>query len=133
MVQGLSGSIFYWDDKKHCFCVQSGIYVSHLSQMSLYRVLNQFMFAANCLKVVDIVVNKIQKSKSLPPPTLRAFACSVSAWLRVSEIDITYQLFWALLLYSSFESFCLFCHVIQISYFGTEDTRCCSERRGEGK
>lgn len=82
MVQGLSGSIFYWDDKKHCFCVQSGIYVAHLSQMSLYRVLNQFMFAANCLKVVDIVVNKIQKSKSLPPPTLRAFSCAVSAWLR---------------------------------------------------
>ncbi|XP_075479256.1 uncharacterized protein LOC142520142 isoform X1 [Primulina tabacum] len=82
MVQGLSGSIFYWDDKKHCFCVQNGIYVAHLSQMSLHRVLNQFMFAANCLKVVDIVVNKIQKSKSLPPPTLRAFASSVSAWLR---------------------------------------------------
>ncbi|KZV24413.1 gamma-tubulin complex component 5-like, partial [Dorcoceras hygrometricum] len=82
MVQGLSGTMFYWDDKKHYFCAKSGIYVSHLSQTSLYRVLNQFMFAGTCLKLVDIVVNKIQKSKGLPPPTLRAFACSVSAWLR---------------------------------------------------
>ncbi|XP_048428633.1 spindle pole body component 97-like, partial [Pyrus x bretschneideri] len=34
------------------------------------------------LQLVEIIVNKIKKSAGLPPPTLRAFACSVSAWLK---------------------------------------------------
>ncbi|XP_011083798.1 uncharacterized protein LOC105166222 isoform X2 [Sesamum indicum] len=82
MLQGLSSSLFYWDDRVQCFHFKNGIYVTHLSQTSLYRILDQFSYAATCLQLVDIVVNKIEKSKSLPPPTLKAFACSVSTWLR---------------------------------------------------
>ncbi|KAL6548858.1 hypothetical protein OROHE_008703 [Orobanche hederae] len=82
MLQGLSSSLFHWDDTRQCFRFKSGIYVIHLSQTSLYRILDQFSYAATCLQLVDIVVNKIEKSKSSTPPTLRAFACSVSTWLR---------------------------------------------------
>ncbi|CAA3003421.1 gamma-tubulin complex component 5 isoform X1 [Olea europaea subsp. europaea] len=82
MIQVLSSSLFYWDDNGHCFRVKSGIYLTHLSQTSLYGVLHQFTYAATSLKLVEIVVNKIEKSKRLPPPTLRAFACAVSTWLR---------------------------------------------------
>ncbi|KAK4390603.1 Gamma-tubulin complex component 5 [Sesamum angolense] len=82
MLQGLSSSLFYWDDRAQCFHFKSGIYVTHLSQTSLYRILDQFSYAATCLQLVDIVMNKIENSKSLPPPTLKAFACSVSTWLR---------------------------------------------------
>ncbi|KAL2538053.1 Spc97/Spc98 family of spindle pole body (SBP) component [Forsythia ovata] len=82
MLQGLSSYLFYWDDNGHCFHVKSGIYLTHLSQTSLYGVLDQFIYTATCLQLVEIVVNKIEKPKSLPPPTLRAFACSVSTWLR---------------------------------------------------
>lgn len=89
MLQGLSSSLFYWDDSGQCFHFKSGIYVTHLSQTSLYRILHQFSYAGTCLQLVDVVVNKIDKSKSLPPPTLRAFACSVSTWLRVCLVDIT--------------------------------------------
>ncbi|GFP97518.1 gamma-tubulin complex component 5 [Phtheirospermum japonicum] len=82
MLQGLSSSLFHWDDTRQCFHLNSGIYVTHLSQTSLYRILDQLTYAATCLQLVDIVVNKIEKSKSLTPPTLRAFACSVRTWLR---------------------------------------------------
>ncbi|KAK6160746.1 hypothetical protein DH2020_004127 [Rehmannia glutinosa] len=82
MLQGLSSSLFYWDGTGQCFHFKRGIYVNHLSQTSLYCILDQFSYAATCLQLVDIVVNKIDKSKSSTPPTLRAFACSVSTWLR---------------------------------------------------
>ncbi|KAG8377652.1 hypothetical protein BUALT_Bualt08G0055200 [Buddleja alternifolia] len=84
MLQGLSSSLFYWHDdgKEQCFHFKRGVYVTHLSQTSLYRILDQFLYAATCLKLVDVVVNKVEKSKNMPPPTLRAFACSVSTWLR---------------------------------------------------
>ncbi|KAL2512973.1 Spc97/Spc98 family of spindle pole body (SBP) component [Abeliophyllum distichum] len=89
MMQGLSSSLFYWDDNGHSFRVKSGIYVTHLSQTSLYGVLDQFIYAATSLQLVEIVVNKIEKSKSLPLPTLRAFACSVSTWLkRIRDISL---------------------------------------------
>ncbi|KAL0360788.1 UNVERIFIED_CONTAM: hypothetical protein Sradi_3763300 [Sesamum radiatum] len=60
----------------------SSLRTNELDLTSLYRILDQFSYAATCLQLVDIVVNKIEKSKSLPPPTLKAFACSVSTWLR---------------------------------------------------
>lgn len=88
MLQGLSSSLFYWDETGLFFRFKMGIYVTHLSQTSLYHILEQFLYAGTCLKLVDIVVNKVEKTKSLPPPTLRAFACSVSTWLRVCRIDI---------------------------------------------
>ncbi|CAI9786567.1 unnamed protein product [Fraxinus pennsylvanica] len=93
MMQGLSSSLFFWDDNGHCFRVKSGIYVIHLSQTSLYGVLDKFIYAATSLKLVEIVVNKIEKSKRLPPPTLRAFACSVSAWLRrIRDISLNEEM-----------------------------------------
>ncbi|KAL9172443.1 hypothetical protein ABFS82_03G047400 [Erythranthe guttata] len=82
MLQGLSSSLFNWDEKRHCFHFKRGIYLTHLSQTSLYRILDQFLYAATCLQLVDIAVTKIEKSKGSPPPTLRAFSCSVSTWLR---------------------------------------------------
>jgi gamma-tubulin complex component 5 len=83
MLQGLSSSLFYWDQGKKSFNAKSGIYVAHLSHTSLVNILNQFMYAATCLQLVEIVVNKVEKSVRLPPPTLRAFSCSVSNWLKV--------------------------------------------------
>lgn len=82
MLQGLSSSLFYWDQGKKSFNAKSGIYVAHLSHTSLINILNQFMYAATCLQLVEIVVNKVEKSVRLPPPTLRAFSCSVSNWLK---------------------------------------------------
>ncbi|XP_068329347.1 uncharacterized protein [Pyrus communis] len=82
MLQGFSSSLFYWDQDGNSFQVRSGIHVSHLSYSSLHALVHQFMHAATCLQLVEIIVNKIEKSAGLPPPTLRAFACSVSAWLK---------------------------------------------------
>ncbi|XP_042046707.1 gamma-tubulin complex component 5-like isoform X1 [Salvia splendens] len=82
MLQGLSSSLFYWDDTGLFFRYKSGIYVTHLSQTSLFHILEQFLYAGTCLKLVDMAVDKVEKTKSLTPPTLRAFASSVSTWLR---------------------------------------------------
>lgn len=82
-LQGFSSSLFYWDDDGKRFRAKTGIYVTHLSQTSLHAVVNQFMYAATCLQLVGILVTKIEKWVRSPPPTLRAFACSASAWLRV--------------------------------------------------
>ncbi|KAH6788556.1 Spc97 / Spc98 family of spindle pole body component [Perilla frutescens var. frutescens] len=93
MLQGFSSSLFYWDNTQQSFCFKSGIYVTHLSQTSLYCILDQFLYSGTCLKLVDIVVNKVEKAKSLPPPTLRAFACSVSRWLRIVDGTIPQSFF----------------------------------------
>ncbi|KAK9274171.1 hypothetical protein L1049_018985 [Liquidambar formosana] len=82
ILQGTSSSLFYWDHVGQSFCAKSGIYLTHLSHTSLHVVLNQFMYAATCLKLVEIAINKVEVSMRLAPPTLRAFACSVSAWLK---------------------------------------------------
>ncbi|KAM3341979.1 gamma-tubulin complex component 5 [Capsicum galapagoense] len=81
ILQGLSSTLLYWDEVGRCFRVRSGIYVSHLSHTSLYHVLNQFTYAATCLKMVESSINKVAKSVPSPPPTLRAFCCSISTWL----------------------------------------------------
>lgn len=83
MLQGFSSSLFYWDQSEGSFNAKTGIYVGHLSHTSLVTILNQFMYAATCLQLVEIVVNKVETSVRLPPPTLRAFTCSVYAWLKV--------------------------------------------------
>ncbi|KAL6317916.1 hypothetical protein AAG906_030956 [Vitis piasezkii] len=49
---------------------------------SLHVILNQFMYAATCLKLVEILINKVEKSVRQSPPTLKAFACSISTWLK---------------------------------------------------
>ncbi|WRX12310.1 Gamma tubulin complex component [Theobroma cacao] len=82
MLQGFSGSLFSWDQKGRRFCVKNGIYVTHLSQLSLGAILNQFMYAATCLELVQIAVSKVETQLRSPPPTLRAFASSVSSWLK---------------------------------------------------
>ncbi|CAK9165067.1 unnamed protein product [Ilex paraguariensis] len=81
ILQGLSSSLFYWDNIGQRFCPISRIYVTHLSQTSLHLVLDQFLYAATCLQLVEIVCNKVETSARSPPPTLRAFVCSISAWL----------------------------------------------------
>lgn len=83
IIQGFSSTLLYWDELGHRFCIRSGIYVSHLSCTSLYNVLNQFTYAATCLKMVESRIHKVEKSKSVncPSPTLRAFCCSISTWL----------------------------------------------------
>lgn len=81
ILQGFSSTLLYWDKVGHRFCVRSGIYVSHLSRTSLYHILNQFTYAATCLKMVESRIHKVEKSVPSPPPTLRAFCCSISTWL----------------------------------------------------
>ncbi|XP_016481512.1 uncharacterized protein LOC107802509 isoform X1 [Nicotiana tabacum] len=81
ILQGFTSTLLYWDELGQRFCVRSGIYVSHLSHTSLYHVLNQFTYAATCLKMVEIRIHKVEKSVPSPPPTLRAFCCSISTWL----------------------------------------------------
>lgn len=83
MLQGFSSSLFHWDDDGKRFRAKGRIYVAHLSQTSLHAVVNQFMYAATCLQLVANVVTRVEKWDRPPPPTLRAFACSASAWLRV--------------------------------------------------
>ncbi|XP_015884769.1 uncharacterized protein LOC107420350 isoform X2 [Ziziphus jujuba] len=93
MLQGLSSSLFYWDGDGKSFCCKSGMYVEHLSHTSLHAIVNQFMFAASCLQLVEILIGKFEKSVRLPPPTLRAFTCSVSAWLkRLRDIALTEEI-----------------------------------------
>ncbi|KAL5558187.1 hypothetical protein UlMin_034398 [Ulmus minor] len=82
ILQGFCSSLFYWDDKRKSFQAKSGIYVTHLSQTSLRAIINQFTYAATCLQLVEIVLGKVEKLSRSSPPTLRAFACSASAWLR---------------------------------------------------
>ncbi|PON38096.1 Gamma-tubulin complex component protein [Parasponia andersonii] len=85
MLQGFSGSLFYWDNDEKRFRAKAGIYVAHLSQTSLHAVVNQFVYAATCLQLVGIMVAKVEKW-TRSPPTLRAFSCSASAWLRAEYL-----------------------------------------------
>lgn len=89
MLQGFSSSFFYWDQSGQSFCVKSGLYVTHLSQKSLHGILNQFIYAATCLKLVEIVVCRVETSMRTNSPTLRAFSSSVSAWLKVCSCEIS--------------------------------------------
>ncbi|KAJ4967342.1 hypothetical protein NE237_019191 [Protea cynaroides] len=82
LLQGLSSSLFYWDDGGQIFCAKSEIYVTHLSQTSLRVILNQFIYGATCLQVVEIFIKKVERSSAGSPPTLKAFASSVSLWLK---------------------------------------------------
>ncbi|XP_019058317.1 PREDICTED: gamma-tubulin complex component 5-like isoform X2 [Tarenaya hassleriana] len=81
-LQGLSSSLIFWDQNGQMFRAKSGIYISHLSQMSLHNLLNEFICAATWLKFVESVVGRL-KTSLRSPPTLRAFSSSVSAWLQI--------------------------------------------------
>ncbi|XP_043689924.1 gamma-tubulin complex component 5-like isoform X2 [Telopea speciosissima] len=82
MLQGFSSSVFFWDDGVQSFCVKNEIYVTHLSQTSLRVILNQFIYGATCFQLVEIFVRKVERSSVGSPPTLKAFASSVSSWLK---------------------------------------------------
>ena len=82
MLQGLSSSVFYWDEYEQGFCLKREIYVSHLSQTSLNGIVNQFTFGGSCLKKVEIFVKKVETSRQRAP-TLKAFTNSVKSWLKV--------------------------------------------------
>ncbi|KAJ9555779.1 hypothetical protein OSB04_010393 [Centaurea solstitialis] len=80
ILQGFSSPLFDWDPIGKCYHDRmGGLYVTHLSQTSLGMVLDQFVYSATCLKLVEITLTKIQDQH--PPPTLTAFASSASAWL----------------------------------------------------
>ncbi|WCJ25224.1 Spc97 / Spc98 family of spindle pole body (SBP) component [Euphorbia peplus] len=81
MFQGFSTSLFHWDNKGNTFRVAlNGVYVTHLSYSSLSNLLHHFLYAATCLQIVQIYVNRFKMESSMP--TLRAFASSVSHWLQ---------------------------------------------------
>lgn len=82
ILQGFSSCLFYWDRIGQVYRARDGLYVTHLSQTSLHTILDQFVYSATCLKLVDITLGKMEDAfgKS-PPPTLGAFASSASAWL----------------------------------------------------
>ncbi|XP_065849250.1 uncharacterized protein [Euphorbia lathyris] len=92
MMQGLSSSLFYWDQIGNSFRVAKyGVYVTHLSYTSLSNLLNQFLYAATCLQIVHIYVNRLKLEYGMP--TLRAFASSVSQWLeRLRDIALKEEL-----------------------------------------
>lgn len=86
MLQGLSSNLFYWDHRRMCFLAKPGIHVLHLSTSSLHGILGQFGYAATCLKLVDLIIERVNACPRSPPPTLRAFASSVSSWVLVSSL-----------------------------------------------
>lgn len=62
---------------------KAGIYVAHLSLTGLRSVLSPLLFAATCLKEVELFVGKV-RMRSHGIPTLDAFGSSVDSWLKVS-------------------------------------------------
>lgn len=60
---------FYWDTVRMTYHAKTGIYVTHLSQKSPYVILNQLMYAATCLRPVEVVVNKEEIAVRLPSRT----------------------------------------------------------------
>uniref|UniRef100_A0A0E0NFN7 Gamma-tubulin complex component n=1 Tax=Oryza rufipogon TaxID=4529 RepID=A0A0E0NFN7_ORYRU len=80
VLQGFDTVLLYWDKTAPGYCEKAGIYVSHLSQTSLRAVLKPFLFAATCLKQVELFVGRV-RSCGHGTPTLSAFASSVDSWL----------------------------------------------------
>ncbi|KAK1392487.1 Gamma-tubulin complex component [Heracleum sosnowskyi] len=82
ILQGFSSSLFYWDKNEKSYRVKNGIFLSHLSRSSLHAILGQFVYSATCLRLVELVVDKVEKYIESPMPTLSAFTCCVAAWLK---------------------------------------------------
>ncbi|XP_006664166.1 gamma-tubulin complex component 5-like [Oryza brachyantha] len=80
VLQGFDTALLYWDKDALGYCQKAGVYVSHLSHMSLRTVLKPFLFAATCLKHVELFVGRV-RSCGHGTPTLSAFASSVDSWL----------------------------------------------------
>ncbi|MQM08328.1 hypothetical protein Taro_041183 [Colocasia esculenta] len=81
MLQGFSSPLFTWDENSRNFVVAHGKFVSHLSQSSFRCILNQFVHAATCLKLVELFIKEVETLKN-GFPTLKAFSNSVSLWLK---------------------------------------------------
>uniref|UniRef100_A0A453AME0 Gamma-tubulin complex component n=1 Tax=Aegilops tauschii subsp. strangulata TaxID=200361 RepID=A0A453AME0_AEGTS len=58
VLQGFNTPLLYWDKNVPAYCEKPGTYVSHLSRASLGSVLKPFLFAATCLKRVELFVGK---------------------------------------------------------------------------
>ncbi|KAJ6756827.1 GAMMA TUBULIN COMPLEX PROTEIN [Salix purpurea] len=88
MMQGLSSSLFYWDQSVQCFCVANvGIYVTHLSHPTLHNLLSRFTYAATCLQLVHLRLSLPHSYDALP--TLRAFASVAShCLLRMRDVAL---------------------------------------------
>ncbi|KQJ85979.1 hypothetical protein BRADI_4g02710v3 [Brachypodium distachyon] len=80
VLQGFDTLLLYWDENVPAYCEKAGTYVSHLSRASLGSVLKPLLFAATCLKLVELFVGKV-RSCGHGTPTLNAFASSVHSWL----------------------------------------------------
>uniref|UniRef100_A0A0D9Y145 Gamma-tubulin complex component n=1 Tax=Leersia perrieri TaxID=77586 RepID=A0A0D9Y145_9ORYZ len=65
VLQGFDTALLYWDSNALGYCEKAGIYVSHLSQMSLRAVLKPFLFAATCLKQVELFVGRRLRKEAL--------------------------------------------------------------------
>uniref|UniRef100_A0A0D9X379 Gamma-tubulin complex component n=1 Tax=Leersia perrieri TaxID=77586 RepID=A0A0D9X379_9ORYZ len=65
VLQGFDAALLYWDRNVLGYSEKAGIYVSHLSQMSLRAVLKPFLFAATCLKQVEIFVGRRLRKAAL--------------------------------------------------------------------
>ncbi|MQM03564.1 hypothetical protein Taro_036354 [Colocasia esculenta] len=76
MLQGFSSPLFTWDENSRSFVVAHGKFVSHLSQSSFRCILNQFVHAATCLKLVELFIKEVETLKN-GFPTLKAFSNSV--------------------------------------------------------
>ncbi|KAL5224409.1 hypothetical protein ABZP36_011048 [Zizania latifolia] len=80
VLQGFDTALLYWDKNVPGYCEKAGVYVSHLSQASLIALLKPFLFAATCLKQVELFVGRVRSCRHRTP-TLNAFASSVDSWL----------------------------------------------------
>lgn len=80
VLQGFDTAFLYWNKNVPGYCEKAGMYVSHLSQTSLRSVLKPFLFAATCLKQVELFVGRV-RSCGQGTATLNAFASSVHSWL----------------------------------------------------
>uniref|UniRef100_A0A453AMC3 Gamma-tubulin complex component n=7 Tax=Aegilops tauschii subsp. strangulata TaxID=200361 RepID=A0A453AMC3_AEGTS len=80
VLQGFNTPLLYWDKNVPAYCEKPGTYVSHLSRASLGSVLKPFLFAATCLKRVELFVGKV-RSCGHGTPTLSVFASAVDSWL----------------------------------------------------
>lgn len=82
ILQGFSSPLFYWDKNEQSYRVKSGIFLTHLSRSSLHAILGQFVYSATCLRLVELVVDKVETYLESPRPTLNAFTCCVASWLK---------------------------------------------------
>lgn len=101
ILQGFSSSLFYWDKIEQSYRVKSGIFLTHLSRSSLHAILGQFVYSATCLRLVELLVDKVETYIESPMPTLSAFTCCVAAWIKVCGL-------WLVFVYSLASLFPLF-------------------------